>query len=175
MSNEQRKREKMKKEPWDSSTKKVKNLKISDFGTHDEVRSMAKMSLTAASFIEARNILLSLVDKPMLSKSGLYATISKKSVKEILSGKAVGKSFNLEAHLKAAANIEKIYSNAIEKWEFELDSHKNNDSLEDRKYLYSPMEYDGRIVIVKLTIMKYKDIKTEKRLYSIQAINVDLE
>jgi len=78
----------MKKEPWDSSTKKAKSLKISDFGTPDEVRSMAKMSLTAASFIEARTILLSFVDKPMISKSGLYATISKKSIKEILSGKA---------------------------------------------------------------------------------------
>jgi hypothetical protein len=108
-------------------------------------------------------------------QSGLYATISKKSIKEILSGETVGKSFNLKAHLKAAANIEKLYSNAIEKWEFELDPHKNNDSLEDRKYLYSPMEYDGRIVPVKLTVMKYKDIKAKKRLYSIQAINVDLE
>ena len=165
----------VRKEPWDRSIEKAKSLKKSDFGTPEEIREMAAMPLTAASFIEARNILLSLVNKPMLSKSGLYAIISKKSIKEILSGKAVGKSFNLEAHLKAAANIEKLYSNAIEKWEFELDSHKNNDSLEDRKYLYSPMEYDSRIVIVKLTIMKYKDIKTEKRLYSIQAINVDLE
>ena len=114
----------MKKEPWDSSTIKAKNLKLSDFGIPNEVREMAKMSLTAASFIETRIILVKLVDKPMISKSGLYATISKKSIKEFFSGKAVGKSFNMEAHLKAAANIEKLYSNAIEKWEFELDPNK---------------------------------------------------
>jgi hypothetical protein len=166
---------KVKKEPWDSSTEKAKTLKIEDFGTPDEVREMARMPLSAASFMEARNILTSLVDKPIANKSGLYATISKKSIKEILSGEAAGKSFNLKAHLKAAANIEKLYSNAIEKWEFELDPNKNNDSLEDRKYLYSPMEYDGRIVPVKLTVMKYKDIKATKRLYSIEAINVGLE
>ena len=164
----------MKKEPWDSSTEKAKSFKISDFGIPDEVREMAKMPLVATSFLDARNILASLVDKPIAGKSGLYATISKKSIKEILSGEAVGKSFNLKAHLKAAVNIEKLFSNAIEKWEFELDPNKNNDSLEDRKYLYSPMEYDSRIVLVKLTIMKYKDIKAKKRLYSLHAIDADL-
>ena len=80
----------MKKEPWDSSAEKAKNLKISDFGTPDEVRETAKMPLTATSFSEARNILTSLVDKPMPGKSGFYATISKKSIKEILSGEAAG-------------------------------------------------------------------------------------
>jgi len=60
-------------------------------------------------------------------------------------------------------------------WKSELDPNKVNDSLEDRKYLYSPMEYNNRIVPVKLTVMKYKDIKAKKRLYSIQAINANLE
>ena len=72
-------------------------------------------------------------------------------------------------------NIEKLYSNAIEKWEFELDPSKNNDYLKDRKYLYAPMEYKDRIVPVKLTIKEYKDIWTERRLYSIEAIDVGLD
>ena len=88
---------------------------------------------------------------------------------------AVGKSFDLKAHLKAAANIEKLFANAIDKWNFELDPNKNNESLKDRKYLYSPMEHNGRIVPVKLTIKEYKDIWTKKRLFSIEAIDVGLE
>jgi hypothetical protein len=163
------------KEPWDSSSEKAKELKISDFGTPEEVREMAKMPRTANSYAEARQILKNMVDKPMVSKSGLSATLSKKSIKEILGGEAVGKSFNVKAHLKAAANLDILFSNAIEKWEFALDPSKNNDSLKDRKYLYALMENDGRIIPVKFTIKEYKDIKTEKRLYSVEAINVDIK
>jgi len=47
--------------------------------------------------------------------------------------------------------------------------------LQDRKYLYAPMEHNGRIVPVKLTVKEYKDIKTQMRLYSIEAIDVDLD
>jgi hypothetical protein len=117
------------KEPWDSSDEKAKELKISDFGTPEEVREMAKMPGTAGSFAEARVILEGIADKPMTGKSGLSATISKKSIKEILSGRAVGKSANLQAHLMAAANLEKLYSNAIEKWKFEINPGKNNEGL----------------------------------------------
>jgi hypothetical protein len=163
------------KEPWDSSTEKAKELKLSDFGTPEEVREMAKMPRTANSFAEARVILESIVDKPMTSKSGLSATLSKKSIKEILSGEAVGKSANLQAHLKAAANIDKVFTNAVEPWKFELDPNKNNDSLEDRKYLYSPMEHNGKIMPVKLTVKKYKDIWTDRRLYSLEAIDVEIK
>ena len=172
---EWRERKVERKEPWDSSSEKAKTLRIEDFGTPEEVHEMAKMPLVANSFSEVREILKHLVDKPMTSKSGLSATISKKSIDEILSGEAVGKSFDFKAHLKAAVNIEKLYSNAIEKWDFELDPSKNNDSLKDRKYLYAPMDYNNRIVPVKLTIKEYKDIRTNKRLYSIEAIDVDLQ
>jgi len=37
------------------------------------------------------------------------------------------------------------------------------------------MEHNGRIVPVKLTVKEYKDIKTQMRLYSIEAIDVDLD
>ena len=37
------------------------------------------------------------------------------------------------------------------------------------------MEYEGRIVIVKLTVKEFKDTKTEKRIYTIEAVNVDLK
>ena len=163
------------KEHWDSSGEKAKELTLSMFGTPDAVREMARMPLEANSFMEARQILEGIVDKPLTSKSGLAATLSKKSIKEILSGEAVGKSSGLKAHLKAAANLEKLYSNAIEKWEFDLGPNKNNDSLEERKYLYAPMEYNNRIIPVKLTIKKYKDIWTGRRLYSLEAIDVEIK
>jgi hypothetical protein len=160
-----------KKEPWDSSTEKAKELKIEDFGTLEDVREMARMPIVANSFAEARKFLESIVDKPLTSRSGLSATLSKKSIKEILNGESVGKSADLKAHLKAAANLEKLYSNAIEKWEFEINPGKNNEGLKDRKYLYAPMEYDRRILPVKITVKEYKDTAKGKRLYSIEAID----
>ena len=163
----------MREEPWDSS-EKAKELKISDFGTHDEVREMAIMQQIVNSFTEVRKVLEGIVDKPLTSKSGLSATISNNSIDEILSGEASKKSFDLKAHLKAAANAEKLYSNAIEKWEFTLDPNKKNASLRDRKYLYSPMEHNGRIIPVKLTVKEFKNVKDGKRLYSIEAIDVGL-
>jgi len=117
----------------------------------------------------------SIVDKILTNnKLDLSATISRKSVKEILSGEAAGKSFDLKSHLKAAANVDTLFSNAIKKWDFELDPNKNNASLQDRTYLYAPMEHDDRIMPVKLTVKKYKDIKTQTRLYSLEAIGVDM-
>ena len=163
------------KEPWDNSSEKAKELKISDFGTPEEVREMAKMPLIANSYAEARDILKRIADKPLTSKAGLSVTISRNSIDEILSGEASKKSFDLKAHLKAAANTEKLFSNAIEKWEFKLNPNKKNASLQDRKYLYSPMEYSGRIIPVKLTIKEYRNEKDGKRLYSIEAIDVGLE
>ena len=163
-----------KKEPWDSSNEKAKELKISDFGTLDEVREMAKMPLIINSYAEAREILGGIVDKPLTSKSGLSATISNNSIDEILNGEASKKSFDLKVHLKAAANIEKLYLNAIEKWKFTLDPNKKNVSLRDRKYLYSPMEHNGRIIPVKLTVKEFINKKDGTRLYSIEAIDVGL-
>jgi hypothetical protein len=160
------------KEPWGSSDAKAKELTIADFGTPDEVSEMAQMPRTAKTYDEVREILQGIIDKPLTGKSGLTATISKKSIKEMLSGEAVGKSIDFRAHLKAAANVDKLFENAIEKWKFELDPNKNNEGLQDRKYLYAPMEYSDLIVPVKLTIKEYKAQSFGKRLYSVEAIDV---
>jgi len=71
--------------------------------------------------------------------------------------------------------IETLFTHSLEKWEFDLNPNKNNDSLMGRKYLYAPMEHDNRIVPVKLTVKEFKDIKTEKRIYSIEAIDIELK
>lgn len=161
-----------KKAPWDSSDEKAKELTGADFGTLEEVYEMAKMPRSAHSFAEARAILEDMVNKPMTSKSGLSATLSKKAIKEMLSGEAVGKSVDLQAHLKAAANLEQLYTHAIEKWEFELNPNKNNEGLKERRYLYAPMEYNDHILPVKMTVKEFKNAAKGKRLYAIEAIDM---
>ena len=133
---------------------------------------MAIMPNVATSYAETRQMLECLVDKPLMSKTGQVATISKNSIDELMSGKAVRESMNRDAHLLACANIEKLYSNAILKWEFELDSGKTNENLGDRKYLYAPMKFGKEIIPVKFTVKEFKSKKPDNRIYSIKAINV---
>jgi hypothetical protein len=161
-------------EPWDSSTAKAKELKAEDWGTLGEIAEMARMPNEADSYAKAREYLEPLVDKPLKSRSGLVGTISNKSIKKILSGDSKNESFDIKAHLKAAANIEKLYTNAIEKWEFELNPDKNNDSLNDRKYLYAPMEYNGRIIPVKFTVFLFKEYGSGNRIYTVEAIDAEV-
>jgi hypothetical protein len=61
-----------------------------------------------------------------------------------------------------------------EPWRFELNPNKNNDDLTNRRYLYAPIEFDNKIIPVKITVKEYKDKNLGKRLYSVEAINVDL-
>jgi predicted type IV restriction endonuclease len=60
-----------------------------------------------------------------------------------------------------------------EPWEYELNPNKNNNDLKARRYLYAPLEFDNKIIPVKITVKEYKDITLGKRLYSIEAIDVE--
>jgi hypothetical protein len=72
--------------------------------------------------------------------------------------KAVDKSFNREVHFLAAANFEKLFSHAIEPFNFDKDTEKNNEHLKVIRRLYSPMTFNGRIVPVKFTIKEMDKI-----------------
>ena len=162
------------KEPWDSSDEAARRLTLAMFGTPEKVRIMAEMPKQAHNFTEAKEIISRIIDRPLVNNRGFTAYISKNSAKEILSGKAVGGSFEKNAHLLAVANIEKLFSNAIEPWNFELNPDKPNEGLKTMRRLYSPMFYDGRIVPVKLSVKEMKNKNEGSRLYSLRAIDIDL-
>ena len=70
----------MQKESWDSSSEKAKELKISDFGTPEEVRVMAKPVRVVANRQEATEILKEIASQGILTnKKGLTATLSSDS------------------------------------------------------------------------------------------------
>jgi hypothetical protein len=105
----------------------------------------------------------------------MTATISKNSINELLSGSTVNKSYDKQAHIQAVVNIDKLFVNAIEPWKFALNPHKNNDSLIDVRRFYAPMEYGERIIPIKITIKEMKNPKDGNRLYSVEALDVDLD
>jgi len=144
------------------------------FGTVEEIREMARMEREANTREEARSILVELVNKPLKSKAGIAATISKNSIEKILSGKSADKSYDANAHFLAAANLKKLFSNAIEPFKFPPDPGKNNENYREIKRLYAPMNFRGRIIPVKFTVMVMLNEKEGRRIYSLEAIDVDL-
>ena len=165
----------VKKEPWNSSDDAAKKLQITDFGTINHVKIMARMERKSETYAQARNILSSLVGCPLTSRSGLQAAISKNTVEKILSSKSVDDSHDFKAHLLAAGNLDKLYTNAIEPWSFQMNPGKNNDSLISVHRLFAPMEYKERIVVVKITVKEMKNPKDGNRIYAIKSLNVFLK
>ena len=165
----------VKKEPWDSSTKKAKTLKIEDFGIPEEVKEMAKPIRIAENRREAASILKEIaIHGPLTNKAGLTVTLSSDSRGKIVSSKALNTSYGQKAHFLAVANLDRLFFNSIEPWEYEMNPNKNNDDLKARRYFYAPLEFDSRIIPVKITVKEYKDIALGKRLYSIEAIDAEL-
>jgi hypothetical protein len=158
-----------------NSTEQALTLTIGLFGTSEEIREIAKTDREAHSYEEARINLKAVVNKPLKSRSGLQATVSNKTVDKILSGKAVDKSFDRSAHFLATANLEKLFSKAIEPFNFDKDAEKNNEHLKAIRRLYAPMLFNGRIIPVKFTIKEMDNERDGTRIYSLEAIDVDLD
>ena len=153
----------MEKESWDNSHEKAKTLKTEDFGTAEE----------ALESIITENGTVKRSAVKMRSKSGVSAFLRRSSIGKLVSG-VQEKGLPKDALWQAAANIDKLFANAMEPWRFALNPGKNNDGLKDRRILYAPMEYLGRLVPVKITVKEYLDPLAAAKLYSIEAIDFDL-
>ncbi|MCL2880310.1 MAG: hypothetical protein FWF29_08710 [Treponema sp.] len=158
------------KYPSHLSSEMAKRLTIADWGTPEEVEKMADVGQIKNNIPVIRGILEKLIGKKQTSKTGDQATLSKSSIDEILWRGTVGKSKDVDSHLLAASNIEKLYPNAIKKWDFKLDPNKKNKGLKDRKYLFSPMKYKDDIIPVKFTIKDFENPDEGNRLYSLQTL-----
>ena len=164
--------------PHETSNEMARTLNIGDWGTIEEVEKMAQMLRNANSREEAAVILKIIREMGYLENNQnpeLKPTLSGKSIREIISGRALRSSFNSNAHWKAAANIDTLIKNAIKKWNFELNPEKDNTGLKDRSFYYAPMEHEGRILPVKLTIKEFEKPEEGNRLYSSQVIDHDLD
>jgi hypothetical protein len=163
-------------ERWDRSREKAQELRIEQWGTLEEVKEIAAPLRQASSRRAAMEHLKEIAQTNLFtSRSGLPARLSKRSLGKIVSHAAVVSSFCPKAHYLAAANIDKLYSNAIEPWKFELNPNKDNTGLKARRYLFAPMEYNGKIAVVKITVKEYEGADLQNNLYSIEAVNVGLK
>jgi hypothetical protein len=162
-------------EPWDTSRAKARELRLELWGTPEEAAAMAAPVRRAGSRREAETILRDIIRHGLFtSRSGLTARIPSRSIGKIVSSEAVNASFCQAAHYQAAVNIDKLFSNAIEPWQFGLNPNKENMGLKARRYLYAPMEYGVKIAVVKITVKEYLDAELQNNIYSIEALDVEL-
>ena len=175
--------EKVTKEPWNTSAEKAKTLTIADFGPTDMVLETAKPIRTAHSRQETIKALENIitdngsVDRSAIelrSKSGIIAFLRRSSIGKLVSG-VQSKEMSKETLWLAAANIDKLFGNAIEPWRFDLNPGRNNDGLRDRRILYAPLVCRGQIIPVKFIVKEYLDPLAQAKLYSIEAIDYDLD
>jgi hypothetical protein len=71
----------------------------------------------------------------------------------------------------AVANIDKLFSNAIEPWAIELNPNKNNAGLKARHYLYAPMNFHEKILVIKFTVKEYINKELPNKIYSLEVID----
>ena len=155
--------------------KKAQELRLEQWGSLEEVKELAAPIRQASTRHEAMDYLKEIALKShFTSRSGLPARLARRSLGKLVSHAAVVSSFSPEAHYIAAANLDKLYANAIEPWQFELNPHKDNTGLKSRRYLFAPLEFDSKITVVKITVKEYIGEDLQNKLYSIEAVGVNL-
>jgi len=56
-----------------------------------------------------------------------------------------------------------------------MNSDKNNNGLVSIRQLFAPMEYEGIINVVKITVKEMKNPNDGNRIYTIKALDVFLD
>lgn len=128
-------------------------------------------SRTAKTFDETREIVSEFLGEPLVNKNtGMVATISKRSLDKLLSGKAHTKSTNLDEHLLAVAHIDYLFVNSVLGW---VEPDKNNDSNIAGVYkLFASLYIGGVMRLTKITI-KAMQFNQGNRIYSVETIEID--
>lgn len=125
----------------------------------------------ATNFVQARQILGGILNKPLKNKqSGMVATLSRRSLDKMLSGKAVAKSTDSSKHIKAVVNIDGLFENAVLGW---VEKDKNNaDNVLGVHRLFAPLLIDGKAYLTKLTVKELLG-GDGNRIYSVETVDIE--
>lgn len=136
----------------------------------DKVARAAEPVRFADSFDSVRKQLGEVAGRLLTNRiTGMTATISRKTINKMLSGKAHNKSVSLRAHLMAAVNADRLFENAVEGW-VEADKGGSADVAGVHK-MFAPLKVDNEILLAKLTVKELREAQGN-RVYSVEAIDV---
>jgi hypothetical protein len=162
---------------------KARELSVADWGTPAEVREMSRMPCQVTNRKEVEQAIENIITKNssekhsfvnLISRNGLNAVLRKSSIGKLVSN-VQKKNMPSRALWTATANIDKLFANAIAPWDFDFRPDRDNSDLKKRHVVYSPMEYEGRIIPTMIQVKEYKNTKHDSKLYSVEVIDFDIE
>jgi hypothetical protein len=128
----------------------------------------------ASTIAEAREAAKAYQGEPLTnSATGMRAVLGRNALDKMLSGSAARKSQSTAAHLQAVANADRLFERAVHGWKKADRDGKTSYTAIHR--FFTSMEFDGRSLLVKLTV-KETAIETQPNsLYTVEAVEVDEE
>jgi len=100
--------------------------------------------------------------------TGMKAVASVRSLRKMLSKKAVDKSHSGKAQALAAANADVLFERSIFGWT--KPERDNDPNIKGVHRFFTTMEHEGKQLVVKLTVKETQNPKDNNTLYTIEAV-----
>jgi len=124
----------------------------------------------ARTFKEARQAAKAFQGKPLTNQqTGMVAVVSRTNLDKMLSGKAVSKSESPALQSTAVANIDSLFKQAV--WGWSKPDRAIDSNIKAIHRFFAPMDVDGRIKMVKLTIKEIAPTQQTNTVYTVEAVD----
>jgi hypothetical protein len=127
---------------------------------------------SATNFLQARQAVKEFQGKPLTNAvTGMQAVVSRKTLDKMLSSKAVSKSVSGTAHATAVANVDRLFEQAI--WGWSKPDRNADMHLSAIHRFFAPMAYEGKQLLVKLTVKEVQLAGQTNPLYTVEAVHLN--
>jgi len=127
---------------------------------------------SATNFLQARQAVKEFQGKPLINAvTGMQAVVSRKTLDKMLSSKAVSKSVSGTAHATAVANVDRLFEQAI--WGWSKPDRNADMHLSAIHRFFAPMVYEGKQLLVKLTVKEVQLAGQTNPLYTVEAVHLN--
>jgi len=124
----------------------------------------------ATSFHQAREAVKAFQGKPLINaQTGMLAVVSRNNLDKMLSSTSVNKSESPTIHTMAVANLDRLFTEAVFGWS--KPDRNNNSGLMAIHRFFAPMEIDGRMKMVKITVKETARKAQSNGLYTVEVVD----
>lgn len=104
--------------------------------------------------------------------SGVAATVSRAALDKMLSKAVVDASVSPQAHMRAVANLDHLFSLALRRLSRPGKKQGDGENVRAVHHFDAPLPFDGRVLRVKIMAKEFAAAEQGTRLYLVQAVEV---